>query len=543
MKLLQKLKSLSKNPTYLIIAGIVVLFISIVTMTGRAYFTLSYSTDDVAQQVLLQETDLGDGKDVIATAAGYALKFPFYIALNHLLPNTNLTIYLTNLFLLVAGMLLTLVTFLYLRRHLKYSLPVLLILFTTFTIIHISGGAAVNPNYRNIEIGLSFLVVGVALLHLRHGIAKKIAKPVLILGGAFTSVLLGFFWFSDPMFIYYTGLPLGLAALIQYAWLYQNKEQRYRALTVLVVLAASYLAYKGFIPIFDVYFEWRVRPTLGNLIGISELLPTLKKGWSAYVALGAGGDISAFGIVSFSFVRAMAGVLLVSIGIACSGWLFVRELRARRREADIIVLFFAALPFIMLGIFVMSGTIVDSSSMRYLMLLPFTIALTTAITVYYLRAKILTYALIGLATICFSMGMMTAFGTFLSRPAPMPNQVDQDVLQLLKQEGLKKGYAPSGMSLYYNFISDNSINVVSTYCNPQNMGILYLLIDQASIHKTAGRTFFLHYPGTISYRCKVSDVVSKIGKPSRIVDGPGEIKILIYNYDIVGDLRKQKTVK
>jgi hypothetical protein len=541
MKYLHTVIRFFRVPRHLIFAAITVVLASILVMTVKAYFTMSYSTDDVAQQVLLQEATLGDGKDVIATASGYALKYPYYMAISHVLPNTTLTVYITNLLLLTIGLLLALFSYIHLRRYAAYSLPLLIVLFIAFTVMHLSGGAAINPNYRNIEIGLSFLAITATLVYLKQGLVRKIARPVLVLAGMLSAALLGIFWFSDPMFIYYTGLPIGLAAILQGAWFYTNKQQRYRALAVLLVLAASYAVYKGLIPFFDIYLEWRVRPTLGGLIGISELLPTLQKAWSAYVALGTGTNLSTLEVMSFGFLRAVAGVSLVTLGVLSSGWLLLHELCTSKRKANIIVLFFAALPFVMLGIFVMSGTIVDDSSKRYLLLLPFTTALTMAIAVHRLQgtlAKTFTYLASSLSVLVCSIGIITACNAIVSKPATLPNHADKQVASLLQQENLAKGYAPSGMSLYYSFITDNDVTVVSTFCNPQNMGILYLLLDQASVDKPAKKTFFLHYPGAISYRCSMEQVVGRLGEPERIVDGPKGIKILIYDRDIGTDIHK-----
>jgi hypothetical protein len=508
-------------------------------MLARSYYTGLYNTDDVAQQTLLQQTVLGDGKVVKATASGYPLKFPFYVLVNNMLPNTDNTVFATNFTVVILGIGITLLTFVWLHKFVAFYKPALLAAFMVAVLGHMLAGTGANPNYRNIEIGLSFFIMATSLVYLRSGFSLLVWQRVLL--GTSAPLLLSFFWFSDPMFLYYSGVPLLLAAITQLTLHRKNKAIARRGAVLAGVLAASYLIYKYvWIYVFKEFFEWSVNPTLGGLIRLEDIAPTLTTASVAFMSLSSGGiDISNVALTNLNVLeiaRLTLGPLFMLGGLAASVWVLFDELRSKA-TANIIVLFFSLLPSVMIGIFLVSGTVVDAGSMRYLLLVPFVLALNYAVFAQRTSIPYARGALIALATLLSSLYVATGVLDLAHRPQQRHNDaIDTKVLQLIEATGLKKGYAPSGVSHYFNFRSTNSLNIVSTYCNPDKIGLFYVLIDEAKIQEPTEKSFYLQYPGAMSNRCQTDDVIDHIGEPSEIIHAPADVDILIYDYDLRSDL-------
>lgn len=528
-----------------IAAGLILMLVS-------GFFTGRYNTDDVAQQTLLQNININDGEVVKATASGYAIKFPFYMLMNWLLPNTDFTILITNAFLLLSGVLITFGVFVFLRTagNIQFRHMVLLPLFLAVVMLHGAAGAAHNPNYRNIEIGLSFLISAASLLFLYRKetflVVRKLNKFALAVLVIAIAIALGFFWFSDPMFLYYTGIPIGIAAVAQFVYFHRNEQERILGLVALLTLGLSYAFYKLWVIVFAEIFEWSVRPTLGGLISIGDLPHTLWLSLNAFLALTSGG-LDVFKVESLpNMLIAVLGTVIVVGGLVVSACLFINELRMKKKASNILILFFSAIPFVMIGIFIVSGTVVDNASMRYLLLVPFTVVFNTALFLNHLQSR--GNALQKVTIVISSALVLTlagqAVGDIVNKPTLRWNDsVDRKVLTLLKQENLQKGYAASGVAHYYNFSSDNTLNIVPTACSPKRLGIFYLLMDDASLKEPASRSFYLSYPEAISNKCTSDDIIYFIGEPNRTVQGPKGIQILIYNHDIRDDIFKAANVQ
>jgi hypothetical protein len=535
-KLKSAIETIDKKPRaqkLAFIFGLIVSLSIVISLVIQAHIYSPYSTDDVAQQVLLAETDLNDGRAVKATASGYAIKFPYYIFLNHILPNTNLSIFITNTTLIAAGIILTFLAFYWLRRYVAFSVITFVVLMAAMLTLQSS---SINPNYRNIEVGISFLIVAATVAFLYKGFLQKKNMVIKSAVALLSAVGLGFFWFGDPMFLYFTGVPL---LLLTIADLFINRNHKKRPYIVLGIMGASYLFYKLWAVVFAALFEWEVRSTIGGLISFNELVPTLKIGWDALILLGIAKTellMERAQLPLLDTLRIALGIVFVVGGLAASALLFIVELVRNKAKANLIVLFFSALPFIMLGIFIVSGTIVDVGAVRYLLLLPIILAFNVAVLVKnHPTGKIIAMIL---ATVLVALVVTLACFSVIRKPDSVePNRVDRDIAAILQAENLTKGYAPSGMSLYFNYISNHTLNTVSIYCTPDKMGIYFVLLDEAKVVQPADRTFYIHYPNAISNRCDRLDVVSRIGEPDYIINAEAGIEIMVYNRDIKNDIK------
>lgn len=528
------------NARTAVIITILSVLISIAAMSLFGYYQTGYNTDDVAQQTLVQQTVIGDKQPVVATASGYVLKLPYYHAINTLLPNSDKTVFITNFLLLAAGLLLTYTAFLllYKKKILTFNIVALSAIFILTSILHLSSGASSNPNYRNIEIGMHFVIVAMALIYLVTGRSINIKKPKNLITPALISIALGFFWFSDPMFIYFTGLPLLLLAV--YAFFVSNgKDQKQKYILFSAVLALSYIIYKLWIVVFASVFEWSVRPTLGGLIGINEIIPTIQNSWYAILAAASGGiDVSKPSPLTFlEYIRVIFGFLYITIATILSANLVLDQLK--QKQKNISHLYIGSFPFIVFGIFFVSGTVVDAGSMRYLLLIPFTFVL--ALILSYNKARIfVTTAVISLAILVVGIVSHNLLGVSSNITKRANSKTTESkVLAILAEEGVKKGYAASGVAHYYNYKSNTSLNILPTFCNKKKIGIFYTLIDKGQLVKKSSKSFYLQYPGAISNKCQQEDIERYLKNPYKKIEGPNGITIYLYDRDLRYDFLKK----
>jgi hypothetical protein len=104
----------------------------------------------------------------------------------------------------------------------------------------LGGGVGSNrmlPNYRNIELGLCFVVLALTARYLAGpSVARsRVDRRVLVLGTG-AAVLLAVIWFDDPYIQLLVAEPLALAAL---GW-YLIRDRDRRLLIVAAVLLASF---------------------------------------------------------------------------------------------------------------------------------------------------------------------------------------------------------------------------------------------------------------------------------------------------------------
>ena len=146
-------------------------------------FTAAYDSDQVAGIVTLQNWRLGDGSTAWLPSDNFFLKVPFYLLVRALLPNSPVA--MLAIAVLLAGVaygLFFLAHRLLIGRPLQRTdfLPLLLLASLGSSFYYILR----EPNARNIEIGVSFVSMAVAVRSLaNHWPFPTGARGRLLIGG------------------------------------------------------------------------------------------------------------------------------------------------------------------------------------------------------------------------------------------------------------------------------------------------------------------------------------------------------------------------
>ena len=223
------------------------------------------------------------------------------------------------------------------------------------------------------------------------------------------------------------------------------------------------------------------------------------------------------------------------------------------RQKKYWITFMAIQPVFLLLAFVFSSAVYpNTTSVRYLVLLPFYGVVLTALAVERLTnsVKFVIYLLLSVAIIGNTLLLLKIF---LYRH-DHPNEYNQKIARLIKDKELEKGYAPYWNAGITGFWTDFKTDVFPvTYSkNPNEISPYYININVVAMQKMANRSFIIvsNYPGILpetqtEFQAQYStqeifraeSARKQFGEPVEVLSVTQFTSIYIYNYDLLSKMK------
>ncbi len=500
------------------------------------YKTFAINSDDVAEKVWLHQAT--GSNDIWLPADHYILKAPVNLLVDTLVHSPSKNIYATAWLMNFIGLLLFfLVAIYFINKYVGQKIKQAFYI-SFIWLCAVNGGfiiALASPQYRNMEIGLAFGFLWFIdrFINPLKWPKLKFNNLLIPLAGA---VALGLFIFSDPAFLVFLVGPLIIAAGI-YFLITQNYK--------------TYLPLIGFILSGFVFYE--IFKKLFYLAGFKTYgVPAYFVSWEKL-----GTNISSLiqstlflhnaSFLGHAVFKASTIIILLNFVILLA---VLASPLAFFRQKKFWLTFVAIQPIFLLITFVLSATVYpNTTSTRYLVLLPFYGAILLALVIGSLDKFFQRLAIALLVTASLGNFLWTSKKVVVARHEN-PNSYNQKIADLVRGRGLKKGYAPYWNAGITAFLSNFNAEVFSiTYSNnKQDITPYYINFDVGMLNKPADESFIIvsNYPGSspesqtelqAQYSTygvfKAESAVRQFGKPKEILKASDFTSIYIYDYDLL----------
>jgi len=382
----------------------------------------------------------------------------------------------------------------------------------------------INPNTRNIEIGLAFSALAL-IARWYKGEWRPTGTRGLGILGLFV-VLVGLLFYDDPYFVYVLAAPLILVFGLK--WLAFGRDNR--ALTISTALLAALVCAKVWHWLFW-QFGIHAGQGGGNFATLSGV------GHNAQLFCVGVLDLfnaNIFGQPVFS-VHSLS--LELNLLILASTLLSPFLLFSRWVRQDIWRVFLVLQPAFIATAFIAGSMVVDTQSGRYLVMLPFCEALILAVVLAGPIAHRLRLVVGGALVLAAVLNVASTVQVYLNR-GDSPNAENQRVAQVVKEHHLTKGYASfwnAGINQYY---ADNKVLFIQSGCSPKAGVRPYRwLLNEQVLSRSASDSFYLLDP--TATRCTEPDLERFFGQPRQVIQLGGQKQLLLYGYDISTHLRPE----
>jgi hypothetical protein len=518
----------------------------VVVLLALKHPRVIYTSDSAAQQSIVRTwLDVGHGTTFVPRDT-WALKVPLYLLLENL-PLQPLDR------MLIAVLVLNAVTFALLGwaiwklaatgvakvRWYHVAVPLA-------WLAALGGGIGSNrmlANYRNIELGLCFVMLAVTAGYL-VGPARPLADRRALVLGAGSALLLGVLWFDDPYVQLLVAAPLAVAAL---GWFLIRDRDR-RLLIVAAVMLASFLI-TSLLRVLAGWFGVEFADA-GHTLDISpaalaqhlSLLPP-----STDLLLGIdrwdGGPANL--IAQVLVVAVFTALLVASAALIRHGW----------REGRFVLAFLGAHWPLVVGGFLVSWHTKDVGAGRYLILAVCDVAVAAAVLLPDLQAHrprpataLIWLIAVGTA-FSFGTGAAAAIDAAGRPSAGLPHQreVVRAVERAVADHGAVKGYAPFWSANITTYLVGKETTAVEVVCDNGRLGTRQWLSDTARLTRPAQTVFLIWDPQAPSLAgCPAAVRDAQLGPPLAIypvtpaaapTPGGGVNSVLVYTPDIEARLR------
>jgi hypothetical protein len=526
-----------------------------------------YDSDDVAQQVLLKNISLtarlGLNHRMFYGGDSFIIKFPFYWVMNFFIYGTRKELLAECMILAASGYVLfywsaywLLDNFSNLSKSSKKVaiLPLLWVsclgvfFFTLF----------VNPNLRNIEIGVDFAVLALLLylFMIEKNKWREYNNYLKLIIGIFLTAGLGLFFYSDPWSQYVMFLPLLILLVIRFPFI--NKQDRISSFNITAILAVAFL----FEPI------WRRLFTHFGYVS-----PNRPAQLAHLSTIGSNLNLSIQGIYSILNINFWATntvpfiVLIKLIGFILFFAVVIAHFNPGVRKSlktNFLHQFLILQIFITIAAFAFSTNPVDLSTTRYFVIIPFSLAIIVSLAVVNytgrFRKKMLVF--VPIMTIALAITSLHQDITLIryrfnpiavtdfTVPVPLQpeqitaagnfrNQLNIKIAQIAEANGLTKGYADYWSAPVDTFFSANKVQFLPLWCNASNqIAPYYLLLDTSTLNNNAKTTFFLYnsasdFSSSDLWCGSPSHFLPQFGSPNKIIPVNSTVRFYIYNFDIL----------
>jgi hypothetical protein len=433
---------------------------AVVYVANLWVITVNYivNSDEIAQQVITHTLALTKHSVVDLPNDNFIAKIPFYSLMNHLPAKLALSIEF-NLFSVVA-MILYVLSFGYFVRQWRINKVVSYLPVVWLCSLGVLAALLSNPNSRNVEIGFAFLSL-VFLHKLYHRTIHRLSDVWPLLSFA---LIVGLLFANDPYFLFVLGVPI--IAVFGLRWLVNGHQDEAMMVALVGAAIAARALWVFLISLLGVHLQINSvviatpQQALTNIGLIWQVLPKL---FSA----------GFFGLqVDFSNLGLLLNTGLALVLLAGPFLLLNKSIRSDPWKT-----MFCLLPAFLIVIIVLSTIPLDTSSIRYLVLLPFYLAIELALIVNLLNRRLVVT--LGSILIVATLFNIHALGVaYRGRPRVDPNQANLKLISLVESQGLSKGYANYWNGPVNTYLSNDKVLFIQTGCVPSVGVKLYsVLVD------------------------------------------------------------------
>ena len=494
----------------------------------------NYTSDDVSLQALLLERGKYGHIDAQFSVDSYITRWPLYVLVQHLMqPSRHALLVITMSLnaLLFAGVVAA-VFFAwreFLWKQTKQT-PLLwasglLALWWVFSLGQSFALALLNPNVRNVEIGVCLLL---AVLTVRFAQRERFSWWVLGGLGAF----IGLFIYDDPYFLF--TLFASLALVPVYYFLRDADDSRrvghaWRIYGVLVVaLLASKIAKIAFAAMgFHAYPSINAFAELSTIgLNLVHTLDSLL--WIFHANFF--GQAARPGLIT-TLMNAL--VLFVLLGLMVRACLK----RQLREPWQVLAVLSIAVLLLVYGLTTNS----DVDTIRYLILAPFALLLLVPSLVASVQTKRLQNVLIALLTAAALLNTVAIVRDLRTAPiGESHNARTTHIISVLRANHLSKGYGWYWDGNITTYLSAGKQLTLPVVCGPHGLQIYYWLMDAAWVHKPATQTYLIvNKQADVFAQCNDTLLARQFGDPAQKITLDTQATLYIYDYDIYSRMPQQ----
>ncbi len=377
-------------------------------------------------------------------------------------------------------------------------------------------GSLINPNSRNLELGLAFVIFAILARWYKAGRPLD-SKATFGLALSFV-LLVGLLFYDDPYFEFVLAAPLVL--FFGGRWLLFGKEGK--ALLVACSMVSAVIAAQAWHWVF-----WQAGVHSGAGEAVFATLPEVGRNLQLFVS-GALDVFNAnfFGqpVLSMKALTLVLNFLVLMVTILSPLLLLMKKFRH-----DAWKTFFVLQPLFISLAFIFSSVPVDLGSERYLVILPFYSVLITTLILIETAGRIKT-VLIGTLVVAVALNVAATVQMYIGR-GTSPHIENEVIARTVERLDLTKGYASywdAGINQYY---TDSRVLFIQSVCTPKaGVKLSRYLVNEQEWNKTSGKSFYLLDPEAT--KCRATDLTRFFGEPERVVAVTGGKQLFIYGYDI-----------
>lgn len=388
-----------------------------------------------------------------------------------------------------------------------------------------------HPGLRNLDIGVSFAWLGLALSDRLRWRYRLLAIPL-----AAALVL------NDPWFVTTFAIPAVVVALALPAAA-PSGAARSRLRILAVVIAGVGLGYAlrsaleatGIVRIVGYEIDYRVvtADRLGANLGLTvEVLLRYINAWVFGLLL-----------VSPATIAAAGNLVLSGLGV----WGLILGLRSSARSIRQISLFALAAASANLFLYAFTNAPTDTWSGRYIVFAPIAVAIGLAFLLIQWRMdqRPLRFGVIGLLVVCLALNAGAVEEMLAQVRSPERTAAQRRILDALTKSGLVHGYSDFWNSLNYTFLSGQTLNISPVTCESGRLVRLeWWTQSRWYAPNPAHRPSFVLINAadqTVFPGCRPSALIQQFGPATiqSIDDGGVRIAdVLIWDYDIAPELSR-----
>lgn len=519
--------------------------ILLVTLTSIQMSRI-YSSDDVVVQNIFQSWQDGSAHEAHIGADNFILKLPFYTLQDMVMENSRAKLFIAVLVfnaVFLVGLILIIEKLVRPLLRNKWAvlgayLPAAWFIGTyvysqsVWRLDQSKIATLANPNSRNLEIGVAFILMILVALYLEGKLdLKQRWRKIALIAGA---PLLGLYFFSDPYFVYCLGGAVVLASAV--LWFVKK----------LGTLRAAYLlGYFVLCLVFAQIIKWLVAMWgYHSISNISTQLVSFENLWgnisnalhALFVMFGGdfwGGNVNLK--TAIYVVNAVALLFgLIALIYACRRKFILQPLNL------LLVCAFVAST----GAYVI--TINGSAdTWRYLIFPALCLVPLTAQWLVHIAQKKpnmrLLGSLLGISILAIVMNLvlnLRIIGIAATQPAnARPNQNSMIVVDALKKHGLTKGYANYWVGPLNTYFANRSSVMLPLVCNQNGeLAKFNWLVNYPDFHLTSKQTFFLQDTTNPIRGCMDKGTEHVFGPADRIIKVSDIYTLYVYDRDIAAPL-------
>jgi hypothetical protein len=508
------------------------------------YSTLPYNSDDVAGMYMIKYFSIKN-LPLLMPPDTFIFKIPFNIIGDLIFPGSRkalfVSAYIANLislalFIFSIAVIVKIAT----KKQIKPFLFAICVFAFAFIPSLVFTFSLRGPNNRTIEIGIGMaLVTLVAYFWSQNSKTQKLKNSKLAIISVLLSIFLGLYFYNDPAYIYFIGIPILIVGLYEY---YITRQKKY--------LFPSFIVLSGliFYKIISIMFHElgiRAYSTKGNFIPLDSLFSQLLIGAKGILDFFYANffNLPIFNMMTILHILYASLIVIITISVI---WGFVQH------KPMYNILSFSIT--IILLVYLISDRNTDSYSARYLIMLPFlSVPLVYMFfskfvdnkNVRILIAIVTLIALINLSIPIYRLSLAMRSHDY------GPNQVNSLIgASLDNNKDYTKGYSAYWMANINSYLNNLDKPITPLICSDNTVRVfdwvMYttpVIVDQQDKNYVVVSNNNL-LPDITSnsggVQCTIDEVIKYFGEPAKIVQMDNSTSIYYYDYNLALKFNKKE---